>query len=367
MATDEVIEGEIVEETTEVTGSTALMALTSSEINQQIATARQFPRKIKEFKNCCRELATLDEDTAGSMFYVLPGRRGKDGKKGKPIEGPSIRMAEIVAYSWKNLRSGARITAEEEKFVVAQGFCFDVEKNIAASIEVKRRITTAEGKRFGDDMVQVTCRAACSIAAREAIFKVVPRAMWMDILAEAKLASVGKATTMAEKRHKALEWFCKAGAEVKDVLAFLGRAGLEEITLDDLVLLRGLVTAIKDGETTVESALAPPEGEVGSKARKSDLNDRVKGKAEPAKEAAVNPAPAKAASWVQPYKTQLGEAHTKEASKQVYDAACGPEGYGLDTDEMALAFSLYTKHVESLVAPAKGKGQKKLMETHQQA
>src|SRR4051794_13584258 len=77
-------------------------AITRGEIDMQIRTARAYPRNITTFKREALALACLDEETASSMFYVVP--RG-----GKMIEGPSIRMAEIVGSAFGNLRYGARI------------------------------------------------------------------------------------------------------------------------------------------------------------------------------------------------------------------------------------------------------------------
>src|SRR5678816_4803120 len=99
------------------------------------------------------------------MFYSLP--RG-----GRNIVGPSVRFAEVVASSWGNIRSGARIIDIDDKFITAQGQCFDLEKNICVQVEVKRRITKKDGKRYDDDMIGVTGNAACSISLRNAVFKV---------------------------------------------------------------------------------------------------------------------------------------------------------------------------------------------------
>lgn len=244
----EMIEGEIV-----AVENTALTAQ-RSEHEMKVTTAKKWPRSVKVFKNQTRELATLDEETAGQCFYVLP--RGD-----KTIEGPSVRMAEIVAASWGNLSYGARIVDEDDKWITAQGICYDYEKNISASIEVRRRITDKHGRRFNDDMVQVTGRAACSIALREAIFKVVPRAFWSDILDEAKAASVGKGLTMEKQRDKCMEYWRKAGATDAMVLGFLDRKGIEDITLDDLVMLRGLATAMKDEGIGADRVLSRKETE----------------------------------------------------------------------------------------------------------
>lgn len=217
------------------------------EIDMQIATAKRYPRSIKEFRQEVQEMACLDEETAGSMFYALP--RG-----GKKIEGPSARFAEVVGAAYGNLRYGARIAGIEGNFIVAEGVCFDTQKNISATVHVRRRITDSSGKRYNDDMIQVTGNAACSIALRNAIFKVVPMGLVKDVFEEAKKTSLGKAMSMKERRSKMLEWFGKAGITQDVVLESIGRAGVDDIDLDDLILLRGVVTAIKDGEVSVESA-----------------------------------------------------------------------------------------------------------------
>lgn len=256
------VQGDLV---TTLPSADALMALNRSEIDVQISTAKRWPRSIVSFKEQALEMACLDEATAASMFFALP--RG-----GKKIEGPSVRLAEVVGSSWGNLRYGARIVAMDDKFITAQGACMDLEKNIAATVEVKRRITDKQGRRFNDDLIQVTGNAACSIALRNAIFKVVPFGLVKPIYEAARLASIGKAKTMAERRASALEWFAKAGATVEQVLQALDRKGVDDVTIDDLVTLTGLRTAIKDGETTLEEALGPKPDPV-SRVRRSKLTE----------------------------------------------------------------------------------------------
>src|SRR5690606_30326380 len=48
-----------------------------------------------------------------------------------------------------------------------------------------------------------------------------------------------------------------------------------DVDLDDLVILRGLVTAIKDGEVTIEEALAVKTNEPEKKVKPSKLNNAV--------------------------------------------------------------------------------------------
>jgi hypothetical protein len=239
------------------------------ELDVQINTAKRYMRSVKTFKAQCLELATLDEETAGTMFYVLP--RGA-----KKIDGPSIRLAEVVGSAWGNLRYGARIVEEGEKFVVAQGACHDLQNNNAVTVDIRRRITDGKGRRFNDDMIQVTANAACSIALRQAIFKIVPFALIKDVYEAARQCSVGKAMSMTDRRQAAIGWFSKVGVSEKQVVAYLGREGIEDITLDDLIDLRGLVTAIRDGDMSVETALGTDK-QPGARVSRSELNESLVG------------------------------------------------------------------------------------------
>lgn len=250
-------------------GSTALEAVDRASIDMQIATAKQYPRSVDKSLKEALTLATLDEETAASMFYVLP-------RSGKKIEGPSARLAEVMAYSWGNLRVDADIVAEDRTTVTAMGTCFDLEKNVAIRVRVKRRITDRHGKRYGDDMIGVTSNAAISIALRNAVFKVIPAAMVRKVYSEARQASIGKAGTITQKRQNALEWFAKAGVSEAEVFAVLEVRGLDDIGAEELITLRGLRTAIKDGETTVEKVFRDTDTGEGA----SELNDALGGKDE---------------------------------------------------------------------------------------
>lgn len=227
----------------------ALESQVRGEVDMQITTARRFPRSVRGFIDEALAMATLDDDTAASCFYALP-------RDGKTIDGPSARLAEICASAWGHLRVQARIVDEDEKFITARGECWDVQRNTAIAFDVRRRITDKKGKRYSDDMVSVTGNAASSIALRNAIFKVIPSAFWRPIYLKAREVAVGKADTLANKRAAMLAYFQKLGAAEDLVLGVLGVRGVEDIGLEQLAVLRGLATAIKDGDTTVDEAFA---------------------------------------------------------------------------------------------------------------
>lgn len=223
--------------------------ISRAEIDQQIATAKRYPRSIKRFVDEATAMVTLNESIAQQCIYALP-------RDGKVVEGASARFGEIVASAWGNCRAGARVVNDSGEFVTAQGVFHDLERNVAITYEVQRRITNKQGRRFSADMIGVTANAACSIALRNAILKGVPKAFWETLYQKARAVVAGDIKTLANKRAEAIKQFQIYGVTEAQILSKLGRDGVADIAVDDLVVLFGLLTAIRDGDTTPEQAFA---------------------------------------------------------------------------------------------------------------
>ena len=238
-------------------GTVAL--LNKSEIDMQVATAHRYPRSIKRFRDEASQMVTLNEQVAQECIYSLP-RKEKDQVTGqwviKPIEGPSARFGEVIASAWGNCRAGSRIVSDQGDFVTAQGVFHDLERNVAITYEVQRRITNSSGQRYKADMIGVTANAACSIALRNSILKGVPKAFWSDIYDLARQAAIGNVQTLVARRSRALAVLQKMGVQQETVFSFLKIAGIEDITLEHLGILFGITTALKEGDTTPEQAFA---------------------------------------------------------------------------------------------------------------
>ena len=230
-----------------VPAASAMEAVARGEIDMQVATAKRFPRSVGLVRERILELATQAKEVAESCWYALP--RG-----GKVIEGPSVRLAEIVAASYGNLYAAARHVATDETHCTVEGACWDLENNVRMVVQVKRRITKRDGTRFDDDMVAVTVNAACAIALRNAIFKVVPAALLAGITADIKAVAMGEERTLDELRNALVVAFDGKDVDKSVILAFLGKPRVDDITLEDVTLLRGIYTAITDGDTTAAEA-----------------------------------------------------------------------------------------------------------------
>lgn len=253
--------------------SNVVSLVSKAELDQQITTALANPRSVKKFRAKCLELATLTEQIADECIFALPR---KDGAQTKMIEGPSVRLAEIVAHSWGNCRAAARVVDEGREFITAQGVFHDLETNTCITYEVRRRITGKYG-RYNADMISTTGNAACAIALRNAVFKGVPKAFWNDIYEAARKVAMGDAKTLANRRSEAMSYFQKLGAPADKVFATLGVAGIEDVTLEHLATLAGIKNAVKDGELTIEDAFdtKPPADKPTSRAQQA--KDALKG------------------------------------------------------------------------------------------
>lgn len=222
-------------------------AIVRSEVEAQLSAAHKYPRSVKRFMTEAITLATLTREVAEACIYSLP--RG-----GKTIAGPSVRLAEIAASAYGNMQIGARVVDAEEREVVAQGVAWDMEKNLRVTIEARRRITNKHGKRYDDDMINVTGNAAASIALRNAIFRVIPRAYIEQIYLRARQVAVGDAKSLANRRGEVLDRLQKLGVALERVLLKLDVKGIEDIGLEQLEVLIGFGTAIKNGDMQLDDA-----------------------------------------------------------------------------------------------------------------
>jgi len=278
-----------------------LARLVESEINQQVATAKRYPRSLQRFADEAMQMVTLDKATAQECMYALP-------RDGKSIVGPSARFAEIIQSAWGNSRAGARVVDVGGEFITAQGVFHDLERNTAVTIEVQRRITDKNGRRYKEDMIGVTGNAAVSIALRNAILKGVPKAFWAPMFESVMGIVRGDAKTLADRRAQLLEYAMKKYAvSAERVCMALEVEGVQDIGLDHLVTLHGMMQAIKDGDSTADQLF--PETTPRNSSSNS-LNERIKREAAAAAAAAQEPA------------KQEGDAKADDAAPQ------GAEGEG---------------------------------------
>ena len=231
-----------------INSAESLQAINKAEIDMQVSTAKQYPRDLHQVLRNIRAYATMDEETAEDCFYALKRGYGNDATL---IEGVSVRLAEIFATCWGNLRVATRIVGNDGKTITAQGACHDLENNVQVCVEVKRRITDKNGRTFSEDMQVVTGNAASAIAFRNAVLKVIPKAVTKKVINDIKDVAIGKANNTEQKRASLIKWYEGRGVTIDELLAYVEADCVESIDAEKLLMLRSTANAIKEGTTTI--------------------------------------------------------------------------------------------------------------------
>lgn len=258
-------------------GIIQLDAVERANVDSQVATAKQYPRDIRRAINNSVAMATMDYNTAQACGYALP--RG-----GKPITGPSVHLAKLIVSNWGNIRAEAKVVQVTDKQVISRGTCWDLENNVATAFEVRRSIVGRNGQRFNDDMITVTGNAANSIAYRNAVFSVIPKAVTDKVYQAAQHFITGDLSDeekIVARRKKCIDFFKEEyGISEEEVVALCGKQTVNQIKSEQIALLLGITQSLKDGDTTIEDLMKPYRKEK----TKAAIADKA---AEAAKKAAV--------------------------------------------------------------------------------
>ena len=233
-----------------------------ANVDSQIATAKQYPRDLRRAINNSIAMATMDIPTAQSCGYALP--RG-----GKPITGPSVHLAKLIVANYGNIRTEAKVVQITDKQVISRGTCWDLENNVAAAFEVRRSIIGWAGARFSDDMITVTGNAANSIAYRNAVFSVIPKAITDKVYQAAQRLITGDLSDeekIIARRKKCIDFFKDEFAiSEQEVIMLCGRQTVNQIKAPEIALLLGITQSLTDGDTTVEELMKPYRKEENKK------------------------------------------------------------------------------------------------------
>lgn len=197
---------------------------------------------------------------------------------GEGIEGPSIRLAEAAARAMSNVLTDVSSIYDDDKKRIVRVMASDLESNVTYTKDVTvnktvERSKPVEGRKIisqrinsrgkpvfvieaTDDEILDREGALASKAMRTCLLRLIPG----DILEEAVQKCY---ETMANKdaqdpdaaRKKLADAFGGLGVTVDQITAYLGHP-IDQMNPKELRELRGIYTAIKDGEATWAEAIA---------------------------------------------------------------------------------------------------------------
>lgn len=197
---------------------------------------------------------------------------------GEGIEGPSIRLAEAAARAMSNVLTDVSSIYDDDKKRIVRVMASDLESNVTYTKDVTvnktvERAKPMEGRKIisqrvnsrgkpvfvieaTDDEILDREGALASKAMRTCLLRLIPG----DILEEAVQKCY---ETMANKdaqdpdaaRKKLADAFGGLGVTVDQITAYLGHP-VDQTNPKELRELRGIYTAIKDGEATWAEAIS---------------------------------------------------------------------------------------------------------------
>lgn len=254
---------------------TSAAAVAQHEIQSSFIIARQFPRNeqlaFRRMADACEFLSFAEK-----AYYRYPRGKKKD-ERGQWVDnyvvGPSVYLAREAARLFGNLRVGTEIVRDDEEARQIRAYALDLETNARFSADDEFR-KLVQRKRDGvtqwvtpdeRDLRELTNKHA-AISERNCILKLVPKYVVDDLVEKAQdavRAAVEKNIKGAVEKMQ--RTFGDIGVKVKDLEAKLGHP-LSAITADEVTELRGVYSAIRDGQTTWAEYARPdkPEREQGS-------------------------------------------------------------------------------------------------------
>lgn len=233
----------------ESTGFEVMEAQERASIDSQVSTAKAYPRDLRRVKDNSVAIVCMDKATAESCRYAKP-------VGGRKITGASVHLARIVCQQYGNIRVQQRIKQITHNTIIAEAVAFDMETNYAVCVESRRSILDRNGVRFRESTIETNAMAIMAIAERNAILKVVPKAIIDTVYKEAFQFANGDLSDNAKlitAREKSFEFFkATYGAEEVDVLKCLGIKVKEAVKAEHIADLRGYMQTLKDKEITPE-------------------------------------------------------------------------------------------------------------------
>lgn len=247
-----------------------------AEVQAQFVIAKKFPRNVME--SYARILGHCERfGFAKEALYQYP--RG-----GQTVTGPSIRLAELAAQNWGNLKFGIKEVEQGDDFSVVQSYCLDLETNVLQEKTFKvphYRYTRAKGKtRLTDprDIYELIANQGAR-RLRACILGVIPKDVIDDAAEKCRATQVKGIGNLSKPEviKKLVTGFATFGVSTAMIEEKLGHA-LDSCDNEELAELMGIAKSLKDKMSKREDWFSFPK-EASEKTK--ELNEQLKGKSEP--------------------------------------------------------------------------------------
>lgn len=248
--------------------SAALAAQMVASVQARFLMAERHPRDMVRVRETLLDVCKRP-DFAKVARYKKPIGRDRNGEM-QYIEGLSVRFAEVMMREMGNILVGEMIVLDDaEKRIIRVG-ATDLERNIfhdhdvavKKTVERKKprdgqRVISARINSAGQEVYEVegtedeiNIKASANIAKayRTLVLRFLPPEIKEECDKQIKATVKEEAAKQPEEARKALiEAFAGKGVSEHDLAAYIGHP-LDAITLSEIVDLRAIFLALKEGE-----------------------------------------------------------------------------------------------------------------------
>ena len=229
----------------------------AEEVKMAIFLAKQFPRNIIEAENKIKE-SCKRLSLASTAIYSY--KRGSS-----KVEGPSIRLAEVLAQNWGNMQYGIKELENKNGESTMMAYCWDMENNVKQEkiFTVKHvRDTSKYGKQKLEqerDIYEATASSA-SRRLRACILGVIPGDVVEMAVEQCNQTMRGQSDVPLKDRIKgAVEHFGKQYGVTQEMIEKRFGYNAEAFTEYTLVELTKINTSLKDGMSVVDDWFEKPK------------------------------------------------------------------------------------------------------------
>lgn len=278
----------------------------------QLMVALQRPRDMKKFET---QLLASAAHAGEDFFYSIPFKEHRPNCQNRRncdcprtyVEGPGVGLTRMAAQLWGNCSVDTRIEQETDSVFLVRSDFVDFETNYTRSEtkRVSKMIARSGGgyRRAADKELDLVYQQGASKVERDCVRRSLPHHIIERAFEVAKAAALQEKAPLNQQIARIIRRFGEIGVTLEMIERQIGCRFTEESMTkaekdgrDICAQLRGLITAIKGGDTTVEEAFAaqPPN-------QTPPASSQVKGAIQmedvtpPAQQPVQQPAPARAA------------------------------------------------------------------------
>lgn len=233
-----------------------MVARQAQEVQVAMLAAKKFPRDellaIDRIKKSCQRMSLAEV-----AIYSYP--RG-----GQNVTGPSIRLAESIAQNWGNMDFGVLELERRENSSEMMAYAWDLETNTRSTktFTVRHKRDTRQGsKDLTDerDIYEMTANQG-SRRVRSCILAVVPGdVVELAITESRRTLAEGDTRPVTEILKEMLKAFKDIDVSQEMIEKYMNKKAAD-LLKEDLIDLRGIYKAIKDGNSKKEDYFKPSVG-----------------------------------------------------------------------------------------------------------